>query len=98
MKKIMLTFLIILLILFLAGVALYFRLAHTGEVATIIRKDVVNGENIMVIRNESSRETSIIVPKAAWGLIRQEKKYFVEYEYNEWRKPFLLYIQEVPEK
>ncbi|MEC0211323.1 hypothetical protein ABEX47_30335 [Paenibacillus ehimensis] len=98
MKKRILPVISVLFIIILVGVFLYFRLAHTGENATVIRKDVVNGENIMLIRNESNRETSIIVPNVAWGLIRQDKKYFIEYEYNKWRKPFLTYIQEVPEK
>ncbi|NOU88662.1 hypothetical protein GC102_23335 [Paenibacillus sp. LMG 31460] len=88
---------ILILIVSLIAVSffiMYNKTSHTGVEVLITEKKLEEGNRIIVCqRSGTDVVTNITVPEVAWDLISVNNSYFVSYEYNYWRKPFLVKIQ-----
>ncbi|OZM57723.1 hypothetical protein CIB95_04985 [Lottiidibacillus patelloidae] len=87
-SKLLIAF-IALLIVFLIVERIGFFNTNTGTVVTVLE---VN-EDTMLVENIQNEQFIVKVPKIITPLLIENNEYFIEYEYSNWSKPNLVYIQ-----
>jgi hypothetical protein len=63
-----------------------------SNIGTIVKVIEVNEDN-MLVENKQNERLIINIPKIISPLLKENKEYFIQYEYSYWSKPNLVYIQ-----
>jgi uncharacterized membrane protein (DUF106 family) len=89
-------FIIITLIIIIFGMLYktYNSTALVGTEAHIVSKDFENGQYWVIVKEQDDRNTTkIIIPPIVYELIKKEQEYYITYEFNKWRSPYLTHIE-----
>jgi hypothetical protein len=94
MKMKYISIIITLIVIFGMLYKSYNSTALVGTEAQIVSKDFKNGQYWVVVKEKDDRNTKkIIIPQIVYELIKKEQEYYITYEFNKWRLPYLTHIE-----
>ncbi|HUC91899.1 MAG TPA: hypothetical protein VMS09_07715 [Paenibacillus sp.] len=93
-RRVVVTLVGIFLSCFVITTYFFFYTGHTGAVVNVLKKNI--NESYIVVRDLKGEEKKIRGSNEQIALIEENKQYFISYEYNYFRKPYIVRIQNYP--